>query len=85
MTPMKTLGTAAMLAVLAGSAQAQMQAPQSTTPQQMIDAAKKSEQADVERRYNAEIKRQRGQPTPEASKPDPWSNARTVTPPRDKR
>lgn len=78
---MKYLAAVGMIAVFVGSAQAQ----EKMTPLQIIDAGKQAEQADVERRYNEQMKRQKSQPAPEA-KPDPWGAIRTVTPPpRDKR
>jgi hypothetical protein len=73
---MKTFTLAALaLGLFAGSAFAQ-----NRTPMQLLDDAKKHEQADVDRQYSNTMKANKTAPAPQASQ-DPWANVRPANPP----
>jgi hypothetical protein len=74
---MKTLlATAVATAMLTGSAYAQMSKGAHKDPLELQYERQRKEQEDIERDYNAAMKRSRSQGAATAPKSDPWAGVR---------
>ena len=74
---MKTFVAAAVtIAMLAGSANAQMGKMDSKDPLQLQYEREKRDQEDIEKDYNAAMKRSRSQAPAQSPKTDPWAGVR---------